>query len=66
MLTPKEQAKELFDTFLNCDVLMDRVNAKICALIAVHEIIKALRKDLPEIGKGKGYWQEVKKEIEKL
>ena len=45
---------------------MDKVNAKICALIAVHEIIKALRKDLPEIGKGKGYWQEVKKEIEKL
>lgn len=41
-------------------------SAKQCALIAVKEIIKALRKDLPEIGLGKGFWFDVKHEIEKL
>ena len=41
-------------------------DAKRYALIVVNEIIKALRKDLPEIGLGKGYWSSVKKEIEKL
>ena len=45
---------------------IDEYTAKQCALIAVHEIIKALRKDLPEIGLGKGYWFSVKQEIEKL
>ena len=39
---------------------------KQCALIAVEEIIKALRKDLPEIGLGKGYWYSVKQEIENI
>ena len=41
-------------------------DAKRYALIVVNEIIKALRKDLPEIGLGKGYWSSVKKEIKKL
>ena len=41
-------------------------DAKRYALIVVNEIIKALRKDFPEIGLGKGYWSSVKKEIEKL
>ena len=36
------------------------------ALISVDEIIKALRKGLPEVGLGKGYWYNVKQEIEKL
>lgn len=39
---------------------------KQCALIAVDEIIKALRKGLPEVGLGKGYWYNVKQEIEKI
>lgn len=44
----------------------ERYHSKQCAIIAVDEIIKALRKDLPEIGLGKGYWYDVKQEINKL
>lgn len=40
--------------------------AKQFALIAVDEIIKALRKDLPEVGLGKGYWFNVREEIKKI
>ena len=67
MKTPKEKAEELFDKF---DSILFKeycnLEAKKCALIAVGEIIKALRKDLPEIGLGKGYWHSVKQEIDKL
>jgi len=67
MNNPKEKAEELVAIFrfISHD-LDDIANHKDCALIAVHEIIKALRKDLPEIGLGKGYWFSVKQEIEKL
>lgn len=70
-MTPKEKAKELL---LKYDSLTTWISEnktllqtqKQCALIAVNEIIKALRKDLPEIGLGKGYWYIVKKEIKNL
>lgn len=71
MKTPKEKAEELFQKFYNnygyYGIPVDAIkNSKQCALIAVNEIIKALRKDLPKIGLGKGYWYDVKQEIEKL
>lgn len=70
-MTPKEKAIELL---LKYDSLTTWISEnktllqtqKQCTLIAVNEIIKALRKDLPDIGLGKGYWYSVKKEIEKL
>ena len=75
-MTAKEKAIELVENFeqyadyTECDVFTQRermrINAKKCALICVDEVIKALRKDLPEIGLGKGYWYTVKKEIELL
>jgi hypothetical protein len=64
-MTPKEKAKELLDK-MQLDWACDSCHndwTKECALIAVEEIIKALRKDLPEIGLGKGYWYSVKQEI---
>jgi hypothetical protein len=65
MKSPKEKAIELVDKFTNIG-LQRRNEGIACALIAVDEIIKALRKDLPELSLGKGYWSSVKKEIEKL
>ena len=69
-MTPKEKAKELvyrFDEFtIHHSWRLKNDDAIECALIAVDEIIKTLRKDLPEIGLGKGYWYSVKQEIEKL
>jgi hypothetical protein len=72
-MTPKEKAKELINKYLKCKdvsnyyyVIPIQDDAKQCALIAVDEIIKALRKDLAIFELGKGFWQEVKQEIEKL
>jgi hypothetical protein len=70
-MTPKEKAKELIDNFANAQsedgfVNTNKYRHKQCALIAVNEIIKALRKDLPEIGLGKGYWYRVRQEIENI
>jgi len=62
-MTPKEKAEELIDKMT---MEIGKFNAKQCALIAVDEIIKALRKDLAVFELGKGFWQEVKIEIEKL
>jgi len=74
-MTAREKAEELVNKYLRTYPIYDNPTvvisytyneAKECALIAVNEIIKALRKDLPEIGLGKGYWYSVKQEIEKL
>lgn len=64
----KEKAKKLVGKYYINIPLRDCDNRRPhkLALIAVDEIIKALRKDLPEIGLGKGYWYNVKQEIEKL
>ena len=69
-MTPKEKAKELVDKFKLNTGANTKINiyvAKQCALIAVDEIIQAIRftdakSDLGYVG----YWQEVKNEIEKL
>lgn len=65
----KEKAEEMvkkmcLHSYAQDGPWMDKDMAKECAKMAVNEIIKALRSDLPEVGKGKGYWAEVRKEIE--
>jgi len=77
-MTPKQMALELVDKYLdldnynnlNLDLFCDECGmsnaaAKICALIAVDEILKAnvvwYEGSIPN-----KYWQNVKKEIEKL
>ena len=70
-MTPKDKAQELVEKYAiwlwndNTGVC-DYKKAKELALIAVHQIIKALRKDVAEIGQGKGYWAQVKIEIQKI
>lgn len=79
-MTPQEKAKELVNKFnlvnsknyiddnglWDTEFVLTNDDAKECALIAVNEIIKAMRKGIPEIGFGTGYWSDVRKEIEKL
>ena len=70
-MTPKDKAKEMvkkmcLHTYTQDGPWMDKDMAKECATMAVNEIIKALRSDLPEIGKGKGYWSDVRREIENI
>jgi hypothetical protein len=69
-MNPREKAKELFEKYYVelkvHKVFYDSQTAKQCAIIAVNEIIKTFRKDLPEIGLGKGFWAEVKQEINNL
>jgi hypothetical protein len=64
-MTPKEKAEELFQKYYNnygyYGIPVDAIkNSKQCALIAVDELIKETDWSEAE------YWQEVKKEIEKL
>ena len=66
-MTPKEKAEELVKKMLSKNPniqdgisRIDTIQAKLCALIAVDEISKAVE------GKYDEYWKEVKKEIEKL
>jgi hypothetical protein len=77
-MTPKEKAKELANRFYNEVKYMER--AKVCALIAVDEILNSnphiyiekggsdCRGDwsYKEAQSNQLYWQEVKQEIEKL
>ena len=73
-MTPKEKAKELLEKYClalktegnEFEYWTNVIQAKQCALISVGEIIKALRKDLPEVGLGKGYWFNVREEIKKI
>jgi hypothetical protein len=74
-MTPKEKAIELYFKYfsmIKIESLIDRVSSipyvKQCALIAVDEILKAVNDpDDTFLSKdGVDYWQEVKKEIEKL
>jgi len=73
-MTAKEKAKELFKkyySYLKANLMNDEEaweDAKVCALIAVDEIIN----DIPDFMLSLGnrlnfkYWQKVKQEIEKL
>ena len=76
-MTPKEQAKELFDKY--CYAIKTEVTdsgyftniiyAKQCALIAVNYIIPANPHSNPfntEVYSTLGYWLKVKEEIELL
>ena len=70
-MTPKEKALDLMDSFIQrtrnkWELSMSYKRAKQCALIAVDEILnpKAFLISIPL--QDKKYWQEVKKEIEKL
>ena len=73
-LEPKKKAEELFykffliidDVYNECR--MHKNEAKQCALIAVDEIIKVLNNCIYTQNEETSgyYWQEVKKEIEKL
>ena len=81
-MTAKEKAYELFDninihipieaSFTHTGkqalekMTIDHLATKKIALMTVNEIIKALRKDLAIFTLGKGFWQEVKKEIENM
>ncbi len=80
-MTPKEKALELVEKMFQTGSALyaERIRAKQCALIAVNEILelKETQEEYQiqydngewsrEIGFGYSkYWQEVKKEIEKL
>jgi hypothetical protein len=69
-MTPKEKAKELVNNFKFGDVVTEKLQvvnidiySNLFALRAVDEIINA-GKDVDEFADS--YWQEVKREIEKL
>ena len=64
-MTPKDKAEELVNKFSDLeDGEMYIGKAKQCALIAINEILNAIK----PFGQllGKDYWEEVKQEIEKL
>ena len=67
-MTPKEKAQELVDKFQKklfyyvTDDMLDILEAKGCALIAVDEILDMLIGSTATID----YWLEVKEEINKL
>ena len=65
-MTLKLKAKELIDKYSNV-ALLDNYEAKLCALIAVDEILNTIEysSQADELSKV-NYWQEVKQEIEKL
>jgi hypothetical protein len=63
-MTPQEKARKLTDRFYNEIKYMER--AKVCALIAVDEAVHYLEIVLGVDKSDFEYWQEVKKEIEKL
>ena len=76
-MTPKEKAEELVEKFRehskywDCynDVPEDEDHAKLSAIIAVDEIIAAVKRDSDftiTYEKAQQYWQEVKEEINKL
>jgi uncharacterized protein YxeA len=72
-MTAKEKAKELVEKYfylfsLELENTIADYEAKQCALIAVDEILKEYGTyyKVEVNGKYVSYWQEVKKEIEKL
>jgi hypothetical protein len=72
-MTPKEKAQELVDIYKifvigRNDSVIEKQNAKQCALIAVDEIIASnpIAFDEDDNCIAKQWWQEVKQEIEKL
>lgn len=64
-MTAKEKAIELVEKIIKNGYVINRFNAKQCALIAVDEIINEFEYSCCECANVR-YWQEVKTEIEKL
>ena len=66
-MTPKEKANELVHQYvINMPIPFHIEDAKICALIAVDEIIYYLEIVIGVDKEDFEYWNEVKQEIEKL
>ena len=73
-MTPKEKAEELHNKFYKINEGVNLIyweEAKQCALIAVDELIEShllltTTQEVEPSIRCKRYWQEVKKEIEKL
>lgn len=69
-MTPKEKAQELTNKYAHHlrSIWKHEWHAKQCALIAVGEIIEAIRANTYQTNEDNGveYWLEVKQEIEKL
>jgi hypothetical protein len=70
-MTPKEKALELYNKFYGVKDGLGKYpmcfdTSKQCALIAVDEIINCTKNGLGVTVYSKEYWEEVKKEIEKL
>jgi hypothetical protein len=65
-MTPKEKAEELVDKFM--DTRISWKQSKLCALIAVDELIKIhyLLTTTHDTSPSINYWKEVKKEIQNL
>ena len=65
-MTQKEKAEELVDRLYGCAEI-NRYEAKRCALVAVDEILFALKYNLDGATSGSvKYWKKVKQEIDKL
>jgi hypothetical protein len=80
-MTPKEKATELWNKYVEAKIVTEgkysnyrgltTEHAKVCALIVVDEIIQGYEFDSLEINHKRiidsiNFWDEVKKEIEKL
>lgn len=69
-MTPKEKALEMCNRFMICNSYQAIVwhNARLCALIAVDEIINndIYFSSLKDSSKYTSYWYEVQEEIKKL
>ena len=62
-MTAKEKAEELVEKIIKNGYVLNRFNAKQCAIIAVNEILNIT---LSYAGKDYEFWQEVKIEIQEL
>ena len=67
-MTPQIKAYEIWQKMMNADILVDSVSAKQCALVAVDEIVEAVKflHYGVEYINVRDYWAEVKEELEKL
>ena len=74
-MTPREKAKNIYNRMLqwqdDCNIFIERniisISAKQSALIAVQELIDQCHSHREiDLGMSLDYWNEVKKEIEKL
>ena len=71
-MTPKEKAFQLIGKFTFASIYFtngtdgSKLNAKTCALIAVHEILNSRPSITESQVEYQNFWQEVKQEINKL